>query len=72
MQAGLGTQTDPGAGPSPASTTPQASSVVGAVSNYFTNWFGRVAAAQASQPHWITPLVTVTPRLEEEVRYDQF
>jgi len=29
-----------------------------------------VARAQAAQPHWITPVVTVTPRLEEEFRYD--
>ncbi len=35
-------------------------------------WFARVDKAQASQPNWITPLATVTPRLEEEVRYDQF
>ena len=27
---------------------------------------------QSEQPHWVTPLVTVTPRLEEEFRYDQF
>ena len=27
---------------------------------------------QSEQPHWVTPLVTVTPRLEEEYRYDQF
>ncbi|HLJ28335.1 MAG TPA: hypothetical protein VKY85_16610 [Candidatus Angelobacter sp.] len=38
--------------------------------DYFTNWFDRVSATQAEQPHWITPLVTVTPRLEEEFRYD--
>jgi hypothetical protein len=43
-----------------------------AVGDYFDNWFARVDAAQASQPHWITPLATTTPRLEEEVRYDQF
>ena len=42
------------------------------VSDYFANWFKRVDQAQASQPHWMTPLVTVTPRLEEEVRYDQY
>jgi hypothetical protein len=41
------------------------------VQDYFENWFVRVNRAQASQPHWITPLVTVTPRLEEELRYDQ-
>jgi len=22
-------------------------------------------------PHWVTPLATTTPRLEEEYRYDQ-
>ncbi len=42
------------------------------IGNYFAHWFDRVNEAQASQPHWITPLVTVTPRLEEEVRYDQY
>jgi hypothetical protein len=30
-----------------------------------------VEAAQASQPGWITPLATTTPRLEQEFRYDQ-
>jgi hypothetical protein len=30
----------------------------------------RVSATQAAQPHWITPLVTVTPRLEQEFRAD--
>src|ERR1700688_265176 len=29
-----------------------------------------VSATQAEQPHWITPLVTVTPRLEQEIRSD--
>ena len=41
------------------------------VHDYFANWFVRVSHTQAEQPHWITPLVTVTPRLEEELRYDQ-
>lgn len=30
----------------------------------------RASATQAEQPHWITPLVTVTPRLEQEFRTD--
>jgi hypothetical protein len=30
----------------------------------------RVSATQAEQPHWVTPLVTVTPRLEQEFRSD--
>ncbi len=42
------------------------------IAGYFSNWFDRVNQAQASQPHWMTPLITVTPRLEEEFRYDQY
>ena len=30
----------------------------------------RVTATQNAQPHWVTPLVTVTPRLEQELRTD--
>jgi hypothetical protein len=45
-------------------------SIVDAVQDYFLTWFDRVDQAQASQPHWITPLITVTPRLEEELRLD--
>lgn len=37
---------------------------------FFNHWFQRVTKTQAEQPHWITPLVTVTPRLEEEYRFD--
>ena len=29
-----------------------------------------VSETQADQPHWITPLNTTTPRLEQEFRYD--
>jgi len=39
---------------------------------YFDTWFERVEHTQAEQPHWITPVATTTPRLEEEFRYDQF
>jgi hypothetical protein len=41
------------------------------VLTYFSDWFTRVSEIQSEQPHWVTPLVTVTPRLEEEFRYDQ-
>jgi hypothetical protein len=37
---------------------------------YFSTWFERVSRTQAEQPHWITPVFTTTPRLEEEFRYD--
>lgn len=33
-------------------------------------WFARVDETQSEQPHWITPVATTTPRLEEEFRYD--
>lgn len=50
----------------------QSSGFGSAIVNYFVNWFPRVTQIQSEQPHWVTPLVTVTPRLEEELRYDQF
>jgi len=39
---------------------------------FFEKWFDMVSATQAEQPHWITPLATTTPRLEQEFRYDIF
>lgn len=42
------------------------------LADYFAHWEDRVREAQATQPHWMTPLVTVTPRLEQEIRYDQY
>lgn len=48
-----------------------APSSTSAVDNYFSDWFARVSKTQAEQPHWITPVATVTPRLEQELRYDQ-
>ena len=38
---------------------------------YFSDWFVRVDKTKDEQPHWVTPLATTTPRLEEEYRYDQ-
>jgi hypothetical protein len=29
-------------------------------------WFATSDAAKEEQPHWMTPVVTVTPRLEQE------
>ena len=65
-----------GAIPCPAQTS-STSSMSGsgffsAIEDYFVDWFPRVTRIQSEQPHWITPIVTVTPRLEEEFRYDQF
>lgn len=38
--------------------------------NWVADWLQRVSATQAEQPHWVTPVITVTPRLEQEIRYD--
>jgi len=38
----------------------------------FGDWFQRSDQAKSNQPHWITPLATVTPRLEQEFRTDFF
>jgi hypothetical protein len=38
--------------------------------SFFDKWFSMVSQTQAEQPSWMTPLVTVTPRLEQEFRYD--
>ncbi len=52
-------------------TANSTNTVSGPASGYFATWFERVSKIQAEQPHWITPMTTVTPRLEEEFRYDQ-
>jgi hypothetical protein len=39
-------------------------------STFLARYQKRVSATQAQQPHWVTPLVTVTPRLEQELRTD--
>jgi hypothetical protein len=47
-----------------------AGSVAGQSSSFIERYQARVSATQAEQPHWVTPLVTVTPRLEQEFRTD--
>ena len=39
-------------------------------SSFISRYQARVTATQSEQPHWVTPLVTVTPRLEQEIRAD--
>jgi hypothetical protein len=42
----------------------------GATNGFQRNWFAMVGETQAEQPHWATPVATVTPRLEQEFRFD--
>jgi hypothetical protein len=48
------------------------SNVSFAQGGYLSDWFERVDKTKDEQPHWVTPVATTTPRLEEEYRYDQF
>jgi hypothetical protein len=58
-----GTSTAEGEGQNPPQNSP-------AANGFWEKWFARVNKAQGEQPHWITPVATTTPRLEEEFRYD--
>ena len=57
------------AAPQPAPSAQPADAPMLWNSPFFANWTDRVRQAQASQPHWISPLVTVTPMLIQQVRY---
>ncbi len=39
-------------------------------SSFTARWLAYVSSTQAAQPHWVTPIVLVTPRLEQEFRAD--
>lgn len=47
------------------------SALSSAQDGFLDEWFSMATATQNEQPHWITPLATTTPRLEQEYRYDQ-
>jgi hypothetical protein len=38
--------------------------------DFWKAWFKRSDRVKAEQPHWLTPIATTTPRLEQEFRYD--
>ena len=40
-------------------------------SGFLSQWLAVSDRAKEEQPHWVTPMVTTTPRLEQEYRYDQ-
>lgn len=56
-----------------SSTVPLGNNQTGTVlqtGNLWQRYEARVTKTQNEQPHWVTPLVTVTPRLEQELRTD--
>ena len=40
------------------------------ISSFLANWDERALQAQVNQPNWLTPVVTSTARLKQEIRYD--
>ena len=56
-----------------ASYTSHAAAEDGATADSLVSfWLAMVTRTQDAQPHWMTPLVTVTPRLEQEFRFDSY
>jgi hypothetical protein len=44
----------------------------GDIYSFISGWHDRAEAALESQPHWIPTLNTISPRLTQVVRYDQY
>jgi hypothetical protein len=52
--------------------SPASGSQGGFLSRFISDWFERAEQARATEPQWVSPLVTVTPRLEQNLlRFDQ-
>lgn len=60
----------PNAGPQTSGTATGSAATMPPQQTFIQRYQARVTATQNEQPHWVTPLVTVTPRLEQELRTD--
>jgi len=40
------------------------------IASFFERWDERALQAQLNQPNWLTPVITSTSRLKQEIRYD--
>jgi hypothetical protein len=60
----------PGSVTAQMTATAQQTPTVVPPQTFIERYQARVTATQNEQPHWVTPLVTVTPRLEQELRTD--
>jgi len=55
-----------------AAADPAASPATSPIDDYFANWFVRVDQAKQSQPHWLPPLMTMSPLITELLRQDAY
>src|SRR6202167_529125 len=49
---------------------PSAADQANDISSFLARWDERALQSQLSQPNWLTPVVTSTARLKQEIRYD--
>lgn len=56
----------------PAASAANASTEADATETFFSDWHDRAQQALDSQPHWIPPINTISPRLTQVIRYDQY
>lgn len=56
----------------PTTTFPTTANALPTGSPFLDSWLAMVTATQNAQPHWMTPLVTVTPRLDQELHFDAY
>lgn len=54
----------------PTQSFPTTANALPTGNTFIDSWLAMVTATQNAQPHWMTPLITVTPRLEQEIRVD--
>jgi hypothetical protein len=50
--------------------TDASSGTDGGIASFFEHWDERALQAQLNQPNWLTPVITSTSRLKQEIRYD--
>ncbi len=55
-----------------AAADPAAPPATSQIGDYFANWFARVDQAKQSQPHWLPPLMTMSPLITELLRQDAY
>ena len=53
-----------------ATAAPAETSATSPMGTYFSNWSARVDEARKSQPHWLPPLMTISPLITQLVRVD--
>ncbi len=70
LAASYAVTADPGALQQPTYPSGQQPAPPPEPNTFIGRWQARATATQNQQPHWVTPLVTVTPRLEQEFRTD--